>query len=125
MILRCLLLFARGGFGASGRAACLRSNTLRISIKRLVSRHYILTHLGALKRWYNQSIKGVHLMPVTLEFVLQFAHKYGCATSTALFAKWDEVYDSVGSPPSGYENWPLLQMAQWIADHYTGPTPNP
>jgi hypothetical protein len=64
-------------------------------------------------------------MPVTLEFVLQFAHKYGCSTSAALFQKWDEVYDSAGSPPPGYESWPLVQMAQWIVDHYTGPTPNP
>ncbi len=64
-------------------------------------------------------------MPVTLEFVMQFVHKYGCATSAALYAKWDEVYDSTDPPPPGYESWPLAQMAQWIVDHYTGATPNP
>jgi hypothetical protein len=64
-------------------------------------------------------------MAVTLEFVLAFAHKNGCTTAVELYQKWDEAYDATEPPPAGYENWPLIQMAQWIAAHYTGPTPTP
>ena len=64
-------------------------------------------------------------MPVTLEFVLEFARKNGCTTSVQLYEKWDEVYDKTGPPPPGYESWPLVRMAQWIVDHYSGPTPGP